>query len=99
MFSFLGRRAVNQATDTMLQDRLTTARLAADNRVRIRDDGEGFDVEEAISSRDRPRGLGLLGMKERVELMNGTLSIRSCPDGGGTEIDIEIPTNREVGNG
>ena len=59
-------------------------------RVHIRDDGSGFDVQEAISSKDRPRGLGLLGMKERVELMNGTLSIRSRL-GGGTGIDIEIP--------
>ena len=67
--------------------------------VRIGDDGRGFDVEEAISSKDRPRGLGLLGMKERVELANGTLSIRSQPDGGGTEIDVKISLNREVSNG
>lgn len=64
--------------------------------VHVRDDGEGFDVEEAISSKDRPRGLGLLGMKERVKLTNGTLSIRSHPGGGGTEIDVEIPLNYEV---
>ena len=63
--------------------------------VRVRDDGEGFDVEEAISSKDRPRGLGLLGMKERVEFMNGTWSIRSRP-GSGTEVDIEIPINYEA---
>ena len=61
-------------------------------RVRISADGRGFDVEEAISSKDRPRGLGLLGMKERIELMSGTLSIRSQP-GSGTDIDIEIPLN------
>jgi signal transduction histidine kinase len=61
-------------------------------RVRIKDDGAGFNVDEAISSRDRPRGLGLLGMKERVELVNGTLSIRSYP-GGGTEVDFKIPLN------
>ncbi|MFQ5996853.1 MAG: sensor histidine kinase, partial [Dehalococcoidales bacterium] len=59
--------------------------------VSIKDDGSGFDVEEAIRAKDRPRGLGLLGMKERVELFHGTFAIRSHP-GGGTEIDIEIPT-------
>jgi signal transduction histidine kinase len=64
-------------------------------RVRIKDDGVGFNVNEAISSRDRPRGLGLLGMKERVELINGTISIQSYP-GGGTEIDFKIPFNKEV---
>ena len=30
VFSTIGMRAVNQATETMLQDRLTTARLVAD---------------------------------------------------------------------
>ncbi len=61
-------------------------------KVRVTDDGRGFDVEEAMSTKDRPRGLGLLGMKERVELVNGSLDIRSR-SGGGTEIDIEIPLN------
>ena len=58
--------------------------------VRIKDDGIGFDVQEAISSKDRPRGLGLLGMRERVELINGSLVIKSSP-GHGTEITIEVP--------
>ena len=66
-------------------------------RVSIKDDGKGFDVEEAITSRDRPRGLGLLGMKERVELAKGTLSIRSRA-GYGTQISIEIPLKQAVDN-
>lgn len=66
-------------------------------RLRVRDNGCGFDVNEAITSKDRPRGLGLLGMKERIGLVNGTVNISSCP-GGGTEIDIEIPFNCEVAN-
>jgi len=61
-------------------------------QVDIKDDGVGFDVKEAISSKERPRGLGLLGMKERIELIKGSLSISSRP-GGGTEIHIEIPTS------
>ena len=65
-------------------------------RVHIKDDGKGFDVEEAISSKDRPRGLGLLGMKERIELINGVFDIQSYPGGGGTEISVEIPLNRKV---
>ena len=66
--------------------------------VRIRDDGEGFDVEEAISSKDRPRGLGLLGMKERVELLKGILRI-SSHSSSGTEVDIEIPIDNEASSG
>jgi signal transduction histidine kinase len=67
-------------------------------RVCISDDGKGFNVEEAITAKDRPRGLGLLGMKERVELMNGTLSIWSHP-GSGTKIDVEIPLKEGVSHG
>ena len=58
--------------------------------MRITDDGHGFDVEEAIASKDRPRGLGLIGMRERVDLMRGTLEISSSP-GKGTRIHVEIP--------
>ena len=61
--------------------------------VRITDDGSGFDVEEAIASKDRPRGLGLIGMRERVNLMNGTLEISSSP-GKGTRVHVEIPLQK-----
>ena len=67
-------------------------------KVTVTDDGRGFDVEEAMSTKDRPRGLGILGMKERVQLMKGNLEIRSRL-GGGTEIDIEIPLVKEAQNG
>jgi signal transduction histidine kinase len=64
-------------------------------KVSVTDDGRGFDVAEAMTAKDRPRGLGLLGMKERVQLMKGNLEIRSR-HGGGTEIDIEIPLGKEI---
>jgi signal transduction histidine kinase len=60
--------------------------LQSDERridLRIRDDGKGFDPE-------RSRGLGLLGMKERLRLLHGLLVIRSAP-GEGTEITAELP--------
>ncbi len=63
--------------------------------VHIADDGRGFNVDEAITSKDRPRGLGLLGMRERVESIGGTFSIVSKPEGGGTKIDIEVPLAEE----
>lgn len=66
---------------------------------RVRDNGKGFDVNEAISSKDRPRGLGLLGMKERVKLVNGALNIQSRPAGGGTKINIIIPVDEDASNG
>jgi signal transduction histidine kinase len=67
-------------------------------RVNIKNDGKGFDVKEAITSKQRPRGLGLLGMKERVELISGTFTIRSHNRRIGTEIDIEIPIKKGGSN-
>ncbi len=59
-------------------------------KIVIEDDGTGFDVEKAIDSKDRPRGLGLVGMKERIELFDGTFNIYSSQVGG-TRITIELP--------
>lgn len=57
--------------------------------VTVRDDGVGFEL---LSVR---RGLGLLGMQERVEALNGTFEISSSV-GQGMRIDIAIPlTNNE----
>jgi PAS domain S-box-containing protein len=67
-------------------------------KVSIKDDGIGFDFQEAISSKEGLRGLGLLGMRERVELMNGSLVIKSSP-GHGTEITIEVPLTGGVRDG
>ena len=41
------------------------------------------------------RGLGLLGMRERVEILGGTMSLDSAP-GEGTHITLEIPIPKEV---
>ncbi len=60
--------------------------------VNITDDGRGFDVEEAMSLKDGLRGFGLIGMKERIELANGTFNIQTHPSGG-SKINIEIPSN------
>ena len=50
----------------------------------IEDNGKGYDVNQPST------GLGLLGMRERVISMNGTLSIRSaCNEGA--EINIRLP--------
>lgn len=50
----------------------------------IRDDGDGF---EAVTRR---RGLGLLGMRERAEALNGEFRLDSAP-GRGVEIHVSIP--------
>lgn len=58
------------------------------NRIRaiIEDNGVGFDMEKVMSN----GRLGLYGMRERAELLNGTLTIESEP-GQGTSIFVEVP--------
>ncbi len=66
-------------------------RLAAQSRaltMTVRDWGKGFNPNEAATRRDGQ--LGLMGMKERVALLNGTFSLRSKP-GAGTLIRITLP--------
>ncbi|MBV9125186.1 MAG: sensor histidine kinase [Planctomycetes bacterium] len=56
----------------------------------IRDDGAGFDVQEAREGAARGTHLGLLGMQERVQLSGGRLEIRSAPNQG-TDIQVRFP--------
>ena len=56
--------------------------------LRIRDFGHGFSVEAAMNGAGT--GLGLITMRERVALVNGTLSINSKPQRG-TCIDVTVP--------
>jgi PAS domain S-box-containing protein len=53
----------------------------------LEDDGQGFDVDGKTNPVGR---LGLLGMRERVDLVGGTLTIESTP-GKGTTIFVRIP--------
>lgn len=56
----------------------------------IVDDGHGFDLNDVPLDGSDTRGLGLLGMRERVEQCGGTLEITSQP-GGGACIRVKIP--------
>ncbi|MFO7938022.1 MAG: histidine kinase [Kiritimatiellia bacterium] len=55
----------------------------------IKDDGKAFDVTKIWKSSKTQR-LGLLGMRERVEMVRGKFQIKSTP-GQGTSILIDIP--------
>jgi signal transduction histidine kinase len=51
----------------------------------VEDDGDGFDPGEV-----REGGLGLVGMRERVALLDGRLDLESSPESG-TTLVVEIP--------
>src|SRR6266853_3025410 len=59
---------------------------AKELRLELRDDGDGFKVK------DRHDGVGLRGMRERVEQMGGELEITSS-GGKGTKITVSLPCN------
>jgi PAS domain S-box-containing protein len=58
----------------------------------ITDDGKAFDVD-LLSSPQWSQRLGLTGMRERVEMVNGVFSILSTP-GKGTTIRAVIPVGK-----
>lgn len=58
-------------------------------RLSIRDDGVGFDP-----GCDASDGQGLLGMRERVQLLDGRLRLTSHP-GRGTGVSVRVPLQRE----
>ncbi|MCL4535532.1 MAG: histidine kinase [Bacteroidetes bacterium] len=58
--------------------------------IEVEDDGEGFDLTAVSKTTDRERGLGLMGMLERVALFSGTMVIETAP-GAGTQLRIEVP--------
>src|SRR5262249_25790682 len=56
--------------------------------VRVSDDGKGIDA--AISGHERPGHFGLPGMRERAEVIGGSLDVWS-ETSIGTEVDLTIP--------
>lgn len=57
---------------------------------KVTDNGRGFDPEEAITSQLRPGHIGLLGMKDRADLIGARLSVDSHP-GKGTSVSFVFP--------
>ena len=96
-----GERAI--AVFRIAQEALTNVvRHAKARRVRVEliqsdglelvigDDGRGFDVSKTLEQAPERGNLGLLGMRERVEILGGTLQIDSEP-ARGTRIHVLLP--------
>lgn len=59
----------------------------------VSDNGIGFDMKQKTRE-----GFGILGMKERIKLLEGQIVIQSAP-GKGTKLFLSIPLNGEVREG
>ena len=57
-----------------------------EGRFRIRDNGDGFDQAKGV----RETAFGLVGMRERAEVIDAQLVVTSSP-GAGTTIDVIVP--------
>ena len=64
-------------------------------RLVVADNGRGFSPEEVMGP-TRQGGLGLYGMRERAELLDGTLHVESVP-GEGTRVTATVPIDDTEG--
>ena len=97
--------AVETAVYRLVQEALTNVAKHAEARaisvsvresggeitIEVRDDGKGFDTASRV------QGFGLAGMRERVDLADGTLDIQSAP--GATVLTACLPASRRERKG
>jgi signal transduction histidine kinase len=92
-------RVVQEAlTNVLKHARARTVSVVLDRRPRgvrlvVEDDGTGFDPDQPVPAGVRRR-LGLLGMRERLNQIGGTLRVESSP-GAGTTLFVAIPLDLE----
>jgi signal transduction histidine kinase len=58
--------------------------------LRVEDDGKGFVIPDSLGQFGLQGHFGLMGIKERVEMLDGTLRVESAPRRG-SQITIDIP--------
>ncbi len=75
------------------RDAWISLRFSPDSlELEVEDHGSGFVAEKM------PRGIGLVAMRERAELIGGTLAVSPRPQGG-TKIRLQIPREKVDANG
>jgi signal transduction histidine kinase len=71
---------------------VTLQKLPEAIRIQIKDNGKSFQVQQVLMARGAKR-LGLLGMRERLEMVGGSFEIQSAP-GQGTAVTAQIPLRK-----
>jgi PAS domain S-box-containing protein len=80
------QEALNNVSKHAKADVVRVALTRADDQIElfIEDNGQGFDIDHALSLEGLERGFGLTSMKERAELLGGSFAIESTPGAGTT---------------
>ena len=83
----IAQEAINNACQHAQANEITVKLVATPQAVTltVSDDGQGFDLDDVAQSR-----FGLVGLNERVKLLNGRFHIESTP-GQGTKLEAELP--------
>ncbi len=97
---YIAEEAVNNARKHAQSNHIWV-RLLAENgavAVEIEDDGVGFDLQAMGTGYEQRGSLGMVNMRERAELIQGTLHIDSAP-GKGTRIRVLVPLKASADSG
>ena len=80
----ISQEALNNVAKHSKADLVHLALRKSDGKIElaIRDNGQGFDLNQIRPRKASERGLGLTSMRERTELSGGTFEIESAPGGG-----------------
>ncbi|MDI3522594.1 MAG: two-component system, NarL family, sensor histidine kinase DegS [Bacillota bacterium] len=83
-----------EATQAQVRIEFNPAFLA----VRVVDNGKGFVPDKGVAKPAGGEHLGLLGMRERAELIGAALRIKSTP-GRGTRVELHLPLGEAAAEG
>lgn len=89
MSNILRHAGAKTAMITLCRDRTEVC-------LQVIDDGQGFDMQELADQGPYPQKLGLLGIKERAELVGGRISIETAPKHGvRLQVCLPVPGCKE----
>jgi len=89
------RNATRHASPSRVRLKLSSDHTTV--QLQVHDDGRGFDLD-AVEKKGTTGGMGLLSMRERVALVDGSLEIKTAP-ASGTTIAATLPLGGQLHSG
>jgi two-component system sensor histidine kinase DegS len=96
IFAVVQEAIGNAKKHTAAEDMWIEVRRVEDRlEVSVRDNGEGFDVDETLHASEERGSLGMIHMRESAELLGGTLTLQSAI-GQGTIVSLVVPLDGQL---